>query len=536
MNNNNKYRSKDLKRRKVMRKTAKTIILFTMIFVVVICVGMMATGCEIGDDVKPSDEETYYTVLFDSFGGTEVSAISIGDNQMLTPPIPPTKQGYFFVGWYVDTDFSRAWNFAEDKVTANMTLYVKWDCYTITTNANMSNAGTYTIKNQERVIVGESVTITATTNLGYTWVGWFDGETKLTDELSYAFNMPAENKTYTAKWQINEEMSNFNFSSTPNTCTIKGVKDKTIVQAIIPKNVTKISFSAFYGCSSLESMVIPFVGATKDENSETYLGHIFGAIGYTFNSSYVPTSLKTVTITGGTSIGMGAFYNCRSLTNITLSDSVTSIGEESFKGCSSLTSITMPDSVTSIGSSAFYNCNSLTSMTMPDNVTIIEDFAFYGCSSLTSINISNGVTSIGNGAFDACSSLESMTIPDGVTNIGKWAFKGCSNLTSITIPNSVTSIGNETFSGCSSLTSITIPDNVTSIGNDTFYDCSSLTSITIPNSVMTIGDEAFYGCSSLTSINFRGAKAQWNTISKVTGWNYATGSYIIYCTDGNISK
>lgn len=288
-----------------MRKTAKTIVLLTMIFVMAISVGMMAMACEIGDDVKPSDEETYYTVLFDSLGGTEVSAISIGDNQMLTPPIPPTKQGYFFVGWYVDTDFSRAWNFAEDKVTANMTLYAKWDCYTITTNANMSNAGTYTIKNQEMVTVGESVTITATTNLGYTWVGWFDGETKLTDELSYAFIMPAENKTYTAKWQINEEMSNFNFSSTPNTCTIKGVKDKTIVQAIIPNYVTRITWSAFYGCSSLVSMVIPFVGETKDGSSITYLGYLFGASGYPFNSSYVPARLKSVTITGGTSIGMG---------------------------------------------------------------------------------------------------------------------------------------------------------------------------------------------------------------------------------------
>ncbi|MGN0796715.1 MAG: leucine-rich repeat protein [Christensenellales bacterium] len=519
-----------------MCKTAKTIVLLTMIFVMAISVGLMVTACEIGDDVKPSDEETYYTVLFDSLGGTEVSAISIGDNQMLTPPIPPTKQGYFFVGWYVDTDFSRAWNFAEDKVTANMTLYAKWDCYTITTNANMSNAGTYTIKNQEMVTVGDSVTITATTNLGYTWVGWFDEETKLTDEMTYTFSMPEESKTYTAKWQINEEMSNFNFSSTPNTCTIKGVKDKTIVQAIIPNYVTRITRGAFYDCSSLVSMVIPFVGETKDGSSNTYLGYIFGATSYPFNSSYVPASLKSVTITGGTSIGTGAFYGCRSLTNITLSDSVTSIGEEAFKYCSSLTSITIPDSVMSIGSNAFHNCRSLTSITISESVTSIGEWAFSGCSSLTSITIPNSVTSIGNGAFDACSSLESMTMPDGVTSIGKWAFKGCSSLTSITIPNSVTSIGNETFSGCSSLTSITIPDNVTSIGNDTFYGCSSLTSITIPNSVMTIGDEAFYGSSSLTSINFRGTKAQWSAITKGTIWNYDTGSYTIYCTDGNISK
>lgn len=62
MNNNNKYRSKDLKRRKMMRKTAKTIVLLTMIFVMAISVGMMAMGCEIGGggDGSSSSKTIYY--------------------------------------------------------------------------------------------------------------------------------------------------------------------------------------------------------------------------------------------------------------------------------------------------------------------------------------------------------------------------------------------------------------------------------------------------------------------------------------------
>ncbi len=39
---------------------------------------------------------------------------------------------------------------------------------------------------------------------------------------------------------------------------------------------------------------------------------------------------------------------------------VTSIGEDAFYDCDSLTSITLPDSVTSIGDSAFDECNNLT--------------------------------------------------------------------------------------------------------------------------------------------------------------------------------
>ena len=156
-------------------------------------------------------------------------------------------------------------------------------------------------------------------------------------------------------------------------------------------------------------------------------------------------------------------------------------------------------SVTTIKERTFYDCSSLTSVTIPNSVTSIGGEAFAGCSSLTSVTIPNSVTSIGDYAFFHCSSLTSITIPNSVTSIGSEAFYGCSSLTSVTIPNSVTSIGNYAFSYCSSLTSVTIGDSVTSIGNYAFYYCSSLTSITIPNSVTSIGDYAFYECS-LSSI------------------------------------
>ena len=59
---------------------------------------------------------------------------------------------------------------------------------------------------------------------------------------------------------------------------------------------------------------------------------------------------------GVTSIGSFAFYNCSSLSSITIPSGVTSIGNYAFYNCSSLSSITIPDSVTSIGSKTFYNC------------------------------------------------------------------------------------------------------------------------------------------------------------------------------------
>ena len=188
----------------------------------------------------------------------------------------------------------------------------------------------------------------------------------------------------------------------------------------------------------------------------------------------IPHTIKGATVT---CIGNGAFGWCKSLTGVTIPDSVTSIGGSAFYGCTSLTSVTIPDSVTSIGGSAFGNCKSLTNMTIPDSVTLIGNGAFLGCTSLTSVTIPDSVTSIGERAFSECTSLTSVTIPDSVTSIGEQAFSECTSLTSVTIPDSVTSIGEQAFSECTSLTSVTIPDSVTSIGDGAFASCTSLTGI-----------------------------------------------------------
>ena len=157
-------------------------------------------------------------------------------------------------------------------------------------------------------------------------------------------------------------------------------------------------------------------------------------------------------------------------------------------------------SVKSIGKETFYECWSLTSVTIPNSVKSIGQSAFFGCSGLTSVTIPNSVTSIGVGAFSECSGLTSITIPNSVTSIGGGAFLGCSGLTSITIPNSVTSIGGKAFCYCYGLTSVTIGNGVESIGTAAFSDCSGLTSVTIGNGVESIGAEAFCDCPELHDV------------------------------------
>ena len=59
-------------------------------------------------------------------------------------------------------------------------------------------------------------------------------------------------------------------------------------------------------------------------------------------------------------IGDSAFWGCSSLTSVVIPDSITSISKYAFSGCSSLTSVVIPNSVTSIGEYAFEGCSSLT--------------------------------------------------------------------------------------------------------------------------------------------------------------------------------
>ena len=277
------------------------------------------------------------------------------------------------------------------------------------------------------------------------------------------------------------------------------------------------------------------VGDLKYKASESSSGvTVCGRVNKAATEIHIPSQIDYGHYTYDvTSIGEEAFYDCKSLTSITIPNSVTSIENMAFAWCTGLTSITIPNSVMSIGEWAFGECSKLTSITIPNSVTSIGGFAFAWCESLTSITIPNSVTSIENMAFAWCKSLTSITIPKSVTSIGESAFQYCSGLTSITIPNSVTSIGKEAFCSCLRLTSITIPNSVTSIGGLAFADCFDLTSIAvekgnitydsrescnaiietatntlisgcqntvIPNNVTSIGDNAFHNCSSLTSI------------------------------------
>ena len=244
---------------------------------------------------------------------------------------------------------------------------------------------------------------------------------------------------------------------------------------------------------------------------------------------------------GVTSIGNFAFFECISLTSMTIPDSVTCIGNCAFKDCSSLASVTIPDSVASIGVYAFCGCTSLKSVTIPDSVTSIGDYAFGFCTSLTGIWVDGGSSHYFSDASGVLFNKDktvlaqcpgafsgSYVIPDGVTSINDAAFVNCTSLTSVTIPDGVTNIGYEVFAGCTSLANMVLPNGVTRIGAEAFEGCTSMKNITIPDGVTSIGYDAFLNCKSLANVYFTGTEEAWNGIT-IDGGNDALKNAKIHC-------
>ena len=227
---------------------------------------------------------------------------------------------------------------------------------------------------------------------------------------------------------------------------------------------------------------------------------------------------------------------------------VTSIGSKAFFDCSTLTSITIGSNIKSIGVDAFYGCSGLTSVHISDleawlNISF-EDYWSNPCfpggqlyingEPITTITIPDGTTSIGPFTFAGHSHLTSITIPDSVTSIGNHAFYNCDSLTSVAIGNGVTSIERGAFFGCSGLTNINLPNSLTVIGPKAFNGCSALTSITIPGKVESIGSMAFMRCTKLTSIRYTGTVSLWNQIDKSQGWCQSCPVTEVACTNGTV--
>ena len=219
--------------------------------------------------------------------------------------------------------------------------------------------------------------------------------------------------------------------------------------------------------------------------------------------------------TGLTSI-KAAFYGCSALEEVVVPYGVTNM-RESFGNCNALKNVVIPPTVNNI-ERAFSTTSGPTALehvTLPSSLTKIGEYAF-ASSGLKSIEIPEGVTEIGTLAFSNCKNLKMVYIPKSVTTIAGFtevsnnlAFNACSGLESIVVDaeNPVY----ESPNGCNAIIQkegkklivgskyTVIPEDVVTLDGYSFRRVG-LTSIVIPASVTTISSYCFYQCASLTSV------------------------------------
>lgn len=296
--------------------------------------------------------------------------------------------------------------------------------------------------------------------------------------VNYISNNAFSNCTNIINIKLSDNYSGFlgsyTFSNCNNLINITPLKNQTVILEglfmncinlngiTLSENLIRIGSKAFYGCKKL-----------------SYLN--YGSSVINVGEIKLPNTLK--------SIEEGAFISCELITNINYAEStkLLNIGHNAFDSCIGLKEFKIIDTITNLGVYCFYNCISLTKITIDANINLPLG-CFQNCSSLETIIISTtNINSISNDCFLGCSKISSFTIPDSVTEIGKACFAYCNALQNIKFNNNITIIPEGCFNRCPNLTKIVLNNNINKISSYAFSGCYNLTSITIPESVTHLG-------------------------------------------------
>lgn len=118
----------------MMRKISR--FLYASILSFVFCVACVLASCAeenlqesvIDKSETTVSEKTYYTVLFLSDNGTEISSAQIESGEKIAEPANPEKEAtkttqYKFDAWYCN---GKKWDFSVDVVTENVELIAKF--------------------------------------------------------------------------------------------------------------------------------------------------------------------------------------------------------------------------------------------------------------------------------------------------------------------------------------------------------------------------------------------------------------------------
>lgn len=276
---------------------------------------------------------------------------------------------------------------------------------------------------------------------------------------------------------------------------------KTSITASDLQGVTEVPDYAFYGCSSLKSVTLPY---TIEKIGKYAFYNCKNLTTFAFNN-YSSLNIK--------SVGAYSFYDT-DIATITLNGTFTELPEGVFYNCTKLKTINLPTTIEVVGNSAFLGTG-ITSMNLP-NVKSIGYNAFYENLSLETITIGPDCSYIGDGAFYRCTSLD-ITIDSANTNY--YTVNGClykngedqdtllhiGTTEELLITEDVKVLGlndNYRYGQNITLKKLEFAEGVTDIPSGAFDEFNALEELVIPSTIKTIGHN-FTMCNELTSVTIK---------------------------------
>lgn len=128
-----------------------------------------------------------YYVTFDTDGGSEVEKQKLSYGDHVEVPEEPVKPGFHFVHWVTSEDeyLAEVWNFAENKVETDLTLYAVWQPAAMTVKFDL-DGGSFPEGNaimEKQVVFGETYgELPVPEKEGYIFDGWVYSQQVISEE------------------------------------------------------------------------------------------------------------------------------------------------------------------------------------------------------------------------------------------------------------------------------------------------------------------------------------------------------------------